>query len=213
VTLPALNPAGYKYRGLREGLEGWDCFALQTALSIPADGIFGPQTHAAVVAAQQRHALEQDGIAGALTQRALALDLVWPVQSQKGSPPGLLRGQIEHESSFWLGNHSPQYPDGNFDVGVCQRNTRYVDYKGGFNAPVSITALGINLRAYYDEFAGVADRRRWGLAAGAWNAPAFACYLANEDGAEVPKNETLKPSASARQALEAYIAAVTVYVP
>jgi hypothetical protein len=194
VTLPALNPAGYKYRGLREGLEGWDCFALQTALSIPADGIFGPQTHAAVVAAQQRHALEQDGIAGALTQRALALDLVWPVQSQKGSPPGLLRGQIEHESSFWLGNHSPQY-------------------KGGFNAPVSITALGINLRAYYDEFAGVADRRRWGLAAGAWNAPAFACYLANEDGAEVPKNETLKPSASARQALEAYIAAVTVYVP
>lgn len=212
MTLPALDPAGYRYRGLREGLEGWDVFALQTALSIPADGVFGPQTHAAVVAAQQRHVLEQDGIAGVLTQRALALDLVWPVQAQKGSPAGLMRGQVEHESSFWLGNNSSKYANDTFDVGVCQRNTKYVDYRGGFNAPVSITALGNSLRGYFDKFAGVADRRRWGVAAGAWNRPAYACYLANEDGASVPKNETAQPSAAARQALEAYIAAVTVYV-
>lgn len=214
MTLPDLNPVGYKYRALRAGLRGWDVYALQTALAVSADGIFGPQTEAAVRACQERNALVRDGIAGVLTQREATLDLLWPVQREKQTPPGLLRGQIEHESSFWVGNHSLLYGNGSYDVGVCQRNTKYVDFATGFDAPGSVAALAGSTRRYFDKFAGVKsdeDGRRWGLAAGAWNRPAYACWIANEEGASVPRSETAQPSTSARELLEEYISDATVY--
>jgi len=43
----------------------------QHALGIPADGIFGPQTHQAVLAFQRAHGLEVDGIVGPITRGAL----------------------------------------------------------------------------------------------------------------------------------------------
>jgi peptidoglycan hydrolase-like protein with peptidoglycan-binding domain len=47
--------------------------ALQQALGIPADGVYGPQTAAAVRAFQRNHGLAVDGVAGPATMGALGL--------------------------------------------------------------------------------------------------------------------------------------------
>jgi peptidoglycan hydrolase-like protein with peptidoglycan-binding domain len=56
---------------LQVGSRGPAVAAAQAALGIPADGIFGPQTLAAVLAFQRAHGLEVDGIIGPITQGAL----------------------------------------------------------------------------------------------------------------------------------------------
>jgi peptidoglycan hydrolase-like protein with peptidoglycan-binding domain len=47
--------------------------ALQRALGVPADGVFGSQTESAVRRFQRRHGLVADGVVGPLTRRALGL--------------------------------------------------------------------------------------------------------------------------------------------
>jgi peptidoglycan hydrolase-like protein with peptidoglycan-binding domain len=50
-----------------------DVRALQQALGVPADGVFGPQTQRAVKRYQRRHGLTVDGIVGPQTRQALGL--------------------------------------------------------------------------------------------------------------------------------------------
>ena len=57
---------------LRRGSRGPEVQALQQKLGITADGIYGPNTEAAVRAFQQRAGIQVDGIAGGQTEAALA---------------------------------------------------------------------------------------------------------------------------------------------
>jgi peptidoglycan hydrolase-like protein with peptidoglycan-binding domain len=68
---------------------------LQTALKLPADGDFGPQTEAAIRRLQARHGLHADGVAGAAT---------WHLLGQHGQPelkppPAALHPQRVHHSA------------------------------------------------------------------------------------------------------------------
>jgi cell wall-associated NlpC family hydrolase len=56
---------------LQLGSRGPDVAAMQRALGIPADGIFGRQTRRAVRAFQAAHGLEVDGVIGPITRGAL----------------------------------------------------------------------------------------------------------------------------------------------
>lgn len=207
-----LDSRGYRYRPLKRGDKGYDVYALQTALfgvghsPGPFDGDFGPKTDNATKQFQERLGLVRDGIAGVVTQRTLTLQLIWPVQRAKQTPAGLLRGQIEKESAFLVGNHSPRYDDGEFDIGVTQRNTNYVTYFDGFDAHGSILALGHKLQSKYTEYKRygkvTSERRLWELAAGSWNAPAWTDRLA--------KGQSL--STSQKNWIEAYIDRVCVYL-
>ncbi len=59
---------------LRAGDFGADVARLQVLLDLPADGVFGPDTQAAVVLFQQDNDLPADGVVGAKTWAALRAD-------------------------------------------------------------------------------------------------------------------------------------------
>jgi peptidoglycan hydrolase-like protein with peptidoglycan-binding domain len=210
------------YRTLRlldPRMRGEDVYALQTALvalgwDVDTDGVLGPLTSAAIKNAQGDLRIVVDGLCGGNTQTAMTQDLANREQAKHDLPHGLVFGQCMHESSCRLGAYCPQREDGSYDVGVAQRNTNFTSPKDGFNAPASVEKLGGNSRQYYDKFVGVADvTRRWELAAGAWNAPAFANWIARQEGAtSVPLSDCRKPGINARATLEEYMASVTAFM-
>lgn len=210
---------------------GEDVYALQTALNglglaLDTDGILGPSTAKGIKVAQQKLGLTVDGLAGGGTQQALAKREANEAATDHNLPLGLVFGQIMHESSCRLGIVSAQRADNSYDVGVAQRNSNFYDVKESFTVPTVIDFLGAYLAAYHRLYAGVdSQHRRWELASGAWNAPAFAGRIAWEDGAIVP---ITKPSwwptgisyvgkassigSTARAKIEAYMASATAYM-
>ena len=66
-TATAAQSAGL----LKQGARGPAVSALQSQLGIAADGVFGPQTKAAVISFQSRNGLIVDGIVGPQTRGAL----------------------------------------------------------------------------------------------------------------------------------------------
>jgi hypothetical protein len=213
-----------RYRTLRlttPNMRGEDVFALQTALNdrglgFPLgviDGILGPKTARAITQAQEEMSITADGLAGGQTQSTLVRRLADRARYENSLPIGLVFGQLMHESSCRVGNYSAAREDGSYDAGVAQRNTRFHSPSEAFHVPGSIELLGVHLRRYYDKYQGLPTRRRWELAAGAWNAPAYANYIAREEGAKtVSVNETARPSSSARAKLEEYMDDVTVFM-
>lgn len=217
-------PTYSPYRSLYYGIPlvaSEDVYALQTALNElgfkagETDGLLGTKTDLAIRGAQAQLGLIRDGKAGPLTQRELALDIAERVADTENVPFLAFKGQLQRESGYFLGNYSPLRDDGTYDAGVGQRNTKFTSPSLGFDAQDSIAALGSVVRQYYDRFVGLKDdRRRWALAQGAWNAPAFACWIAKSEGAlKVTTNETLKPSPTQRDTFEAYVADVSLYLP
>lgn len=216
-------PTYDKYRTLSlqtPNLHGEDVYALQVALDArlyavgPLDGILGGQTDKAIRQIQVDLDLVADGKAGGLTQQAIAMAFAKKSSIDTAVPLEAVRGQLEHESGFRLGIYSPVRPDGTYDAGVAQRNTKFTPPKEGFDAKTSIAVLCRDVRKHFDLFRGVTPpNRRWALAQGAWNAPAFACYIARQEGAiNIPVSMTLRPSSSARQTFEEYMSKVTKYL-
>lgn len=202
-------------------LKGEDVFALQKALTaggygvLDPDGIHGQATDKALRKAQAERLLVVDGKAGPATQKALALVLAHQTANATKCRYDAIMGQIEWESAgYRLGAYSPLRDDGTFDAGLTQRNTAHTPAREGFDPELSVTVLGTEVRKHYNLFQGVTpERRRWQLAQGAWNAPAYACYIAKEEGAKaVTTGMTKRPSASARQTLEEYMTNVSKYL-
>ena len=182
----ALASGSYRFRPLKEGLAGWDVFALQKALGAVADGKFGPATKRALTAFQRKHRLEDDGIGGPVTQRELGKQLIWPIQASMGTPSGLARGLVEGESGFILGQHTAVYPNGTRDVGLMQMNVvpSAQHLSEAFDGSYAIARSLAKLSERADEFLpmrGVAQSQRqaWRLAVLAHNWPAAAFQFAN----------------------------------
>jgi hypothetical protein len=78
---------------------GGSVAALQRALGIAADGVYGPQTAAAVRTFQRNHGLAADGVAGAATMAALGLGgTAAPSGSTQSAPSGALARIAQCES-------------------------------------------------------------------------------------------------------------------
>ena len=97
---------------LHRGSHGSTIAAVQRALGIPADGIYGPQTRRAVIAFQRAHGLIVDGIVGPQTLGALGLSSGVPSSSAgSGSSSSELAKIAQCESS---GNPSAISPGGTY---------------------------------------------------------------------------------------------------
>lgn len=215
---------------------GEDVYALQTSFGVlgyalaptndhesGCDGVLGPDTAKGIKHVQKILKITIDGLAGGGTQQAISKSLANNSSVAANLPTDLAFGQIMHESSCRLGNYSPRRVDDDaiqswqpsalrgfsFDGGATQQNSAFNRLVDAFDTPLAIHKLGLFLFEHYKMFKGVAERRRWTLASGAWNAPAYAKFIANEEGASVDRRETQQPGPTARAKLEAYMASTT----
>ena len=96
---------------LKVGSRGASVAALQRALGVAADGVFGPQTRRAVRRFQRRKGLAVDGIAGLQTLRALGITVRAPRSRGGSSMPAVLQRIAQCESG---GNPRAVSPDGRY---------------------------------------------------------------------------------------------------
>lgn len=204
---------------------GADVFALQHAINsimgsaLKTDGALGEKTDAGIGALQAKLGLVVDKHAGPKTQTAICLTLLAGLASSTTETYRICRGQLEHESSYRVGNYSAKRQDPkatlgwSYDAGAAQLNTALVSPEVGFNPREAIGRQVIHLEDHFMAYADTSkyrgtdhsQRRRWLLAAGSWNAPAWTNWLAGVK----PDDE---PDADQRATLEAYMSDVTIYL-
>jgi peptidoglycan hydrolase-like protein with peptidoglycan-binding domain len=191
VSTSPLTPARRFRYTLREGIRGHDVAALQlnlndAGLRLAIDGDFGPLTFTAVKLYQDRRGtLHDDGIAGPVTQRHLALELMRPAQRDHRIPNGLLRGIVEGESGFFVGAVNWSVPGG-VDCGWTQRrlapDAPDEELRAAFSGRHSFGRVAAELRerkdTYYGRKAVQTHQRAWELAVLHHNWPAAAMSLA-----------------------------------
>jgi cell wall-associated NlpC family hydrolase len=157
---------------VRRGSEGPDVVAIQKALGIPADGVFGPQTRRAVKAFQARNGLEVDGIVGPITSRALGLT-VGSTKSTGGSGTAALQAKLGIAAD---GEYGPQTRQAVKDFQA--RNGLEVD---GVAGPATLGALGLSGPTLGLNSAG-SGTRTGGSAVGAIQSKLGAPYALGGEG-------------------------------
>lgn len=225
---------------LKKGMQGHDVWALQIALNegfvstkVVEDGEFGPVTEDNVRKWQINHNLTVDGVAGPLTQRSLALTLAAPITNTYKLPKYLMKGLIEGESGYFLGNVNWGV-SGGIDCGVIQDrvivnfnsqtsleaipDSRWHD---AFSPKKSIDTTAAKLRRKKDEYFGKpgasTHKRAWELAILYHNWEAGAEKLAkggilSKESAQWVIDIGVRGVSSPADWAEFYIQGKTVYV-
>jgi hypothetical protein len=95
---------------------GTSVAALQRALGITADGVYGPQTRAAVRTFQQNHGLAVDGVAGPATTGAMGLSasVATTAASAGGGPTGAPTALAKIAQCESSGNPAAVSPGGTY---------------------------------------------------------------------------------------------------
>ena len=226
TAYPTYNPYRSLYDRTEDGLpllSGEDVFGLQCALNaivragLVLDGVLGPKTGAQIWVLQAALSLEQDGVAGSVTQRAIDLFLLTRAGASKGTKLYKLgKGAFERESLYIIGNYSPPRDNNTFDAGVVQRNSQFHSLEASFDPVGSIEAWLEHTRKAFALYADTSKfrdtgytysdaKRRYKLAGGAWNAPYIANYYAGITPA-------VTPSAEGAAAFLDYVEGVGVYL-
>ncbi len=138
-TATAAQSAGL----LRQGARGPAVSALQSQLGIAADGVFGPQTKAAVISFQSRNGLIVDGIVGPQTRGALGGGSSSTTGSSSDSGPKPSRSvTIAVQQKLGLSADGAFGPQTRAAVKAFQaRNGLEVD---GVVGPATMSAMGIS---------------------------------------------------------------------
>jgi hypothetical protein len=168
-----LNPStDYRY-ALKHGMFGTDVAALQINFkNLIVDGEFGDQTEVEVKEFQEKHALEDDGVAGPVTQRKLVVQRsTKAAEAYPDLPRGFLKSIAQNESNFIVGAVSKHPSDAGLDVGPYQVSTgntlgsqEFYNFAYSIGASALETAKDANQFAsnlstpvpsrYFDELAG-----------------------------------------------------------
>jgi peptidoglycan hydrolase-like protein with peptidoglycan-binding domain len=126
-------------RTARRSRGGSDVRALQRKVGVPADGVFGPGTEAAVKRWQARHGLVADGVVGPQTRSAMGLG-AGPVLKRRGGGGGSRggrRGVVERviaagnriaTAPYKYGGGHGSYRDSGYD---CSGSVSYALHGGG----------------------------------------------------------------------------------
>jgi hypothetical protein len=182
---------------LREGVSHIGVWSLQRALnSIPdlgvhlsEDGAFGTGTRLGVTTYQKHAELTVDGIAGAATQRRLAITLRWDADPDMKVPRALVDSLVKGESGRIMAQVTRSIPGG-VDCGYTQRRVTSpfseTFVKRAFDPPYQFRLLTDQLLGRYHNFLGYAyvqsrsdtHEYAWRLAALEHNWPYGASVLA-----------------------------------
>ena len=116
---------------------------------------------------------------------------IWPRQHRFATPPGLVRGIVEGECGWQIGNYTAPYSDQSRDVGPVMLHVTATDDNlvRAFDPAYAIAKLCRRLREGepgvpygHDDFIGSpgapTHEAAWRLAVLAWNWPAAAATLA-----------------------------------
>lgn len=142
---------------IKLGERGWRAYAVQCAVGVAPDGVWGPATEKAVRAWQKAHGLTVDGVVGPATQGKMLKVAADKVDAQYTElPAGLLDGFARVEGVNLLAATNPYTPSGGkrgTDCGPCQIR---VYERADFTYPISTVGTVYGMKDTFDARAAFA---------------------------------------------------------